>query len=82
MASWMTASSKELTGHLKSSIHTRFDEQNFIRTGPFKDLNIRTKRLSVLHVTLGGATSALAIGQCVNHAAQSNMGVVGGVMIG
>jgi hypothetical protein len=26
----MTASSKELTGHRKSSIHTRFDEQNFM----------------------------------------------------
>jgi hypothetical protein len=39
----MTASSKELKAHRKSSIHTRFDEQNSMCTGPFQDLNIRTK---------------------------------------
>lgn len=57
----------------KSSIHTRFDEQNFVRTGPFQDLNIRTKRLSGSNLIVGGATSAVAIGQCFNSEAQPNM---------
>lgn len=54
----MTASSKELTGHLKSSIHTRFDEQNFMRTEPFQDLNIRTKRLAIFLSNFSAAYSS------------------------
>jgi hypothetical protein len=57
----------------KSSIHTRFDEQNFMRTGPFQDLNLRTKRLSGSHVTLGGATSTEEVVQCFTSTAQPSM---------
>jgi hypothetical protein len=69
----MTASSKELTAHRKSSILGGFDEQNSMRTGPFQDLNIRTKRLSESHVTFGGATSTVEVVQCFNSAAQPYM---------
>ena len=51
----MTASSNELTAHLKSSIHARFDEQNFMRMWLFHDLNLRAKRLSASLVTFGWA---------------------------